>query len=242
MAQQVGAATVGLEAFYGHLLAREAMTNDVLWPYPQVDELAASGILVDGGGRRFADEGHGGVFLANAVARLKDPLSSTAVFDSRIWEGPGRAAAIPANPRLKQEGGTVHEAATIAELAGKIGVPAAALEATIAEFNAAVSAGKAASMPVPRLAKRYPPSAITQAPFYGVPICCGITFTMGGIAIDTVGRVLKADRTPIAGLFAAGSTTGGLDGGPNCGYVGGLIKGIVFGILAAEHLAGGRAA
>jgi fumarate reductase flavoprotein subunit len=26
------------------------------------------------------------------------------------------------------------------------------------------------------------------------------------------------------GLFAAGSTVGGLDGGPNAGYVGGLIK------------------
>jgi len=241
MAQAVGAATVGLEAFYGHLLAREAMHNDVLWPYPQIDELASGGILVDGEGRRFADEGHGGVYLANAVARLKDPLSATAVFDARIWEGPGRAAAIPANPRLQQEGGTLHQGATIAELAGKIGVPAATLEATITEFNAAVAAGRAASMPVPRAAKRYPPTAITQAPFYGIPICCGITFTMGGLAIDTTGRVLKSDRQPIPGLFAAGSTTGGLDGGPNCGYVGGLIKGIVFGMLIAEHLAGAKA-
>lgn len=238
MAQAAGAATIGLDTFYGHLLAREAMTNDVLWPYPQIDELASSGILVDGAGQRFADEGYGGVFLANAVARLKDPLSAAAVFDARIWEGPGRAAAIPANPRLRQEGGTVHEGATLAELAGKLGVPAAGLEATVREFNAAVAAGRADTLAVPRVAKRYAPMPITQAPFYAIPVCSGITFTMGGIAIDRAGRVLKADRSCIDGLYAAGCSTGGLDGGASCGYVGGLIKSIVFGLLAAEHLAG----
>src|SRR6202008_4790030 len=73
MAQAVGAATVGMDCFYGHLLSRDAMTNERLWPRPYVDALAVAGILVDGAGRRVADEGEGGVYLANAVARLEDP-------------------------------------------------------------------------------------------------------------------------------------------------------------------------
>ena len=41
----------------------------------------------------------------------------------------------------------------------------------------------------------------------------------------------------IPGLYAAGSTTGGIEGGPEVGYLGGLIKALVFGLLAAEHQA-----
>jgi predicted oxidoreductase len=51
--------------------------------------------------------------------------------------------------------------------------------------------------------------------------------TMGGIVVDGNGAVLDQSDTPIPGLFAAGSTVGGLDGGPHAGYVGGLIKATV---------------
>jgi predicted oxidoreductase len=49
--------------------------------------------------------------------------------------------------------------------------------------------------------------------------------------------VLDIDDKPIAGLYAAGSTVGGLDGGPHAGYVGGLIKATI-GLRAAEAIAG----
>eukprot|EP00976_Prorocentrum_cordatum_P097081 1190853-Prorocentrum_minimum.AAC.1 len=35
---------------------------------------------------------------------------------------------------------------------------------------------------------------------------------MGGLAIDTEGRVLREDKTPIKGLHAAGEVTGGVHG------------------------------
>ena len=57
-----------------------------------------------------------------------------------------------------------------------------------------------------------------------MPICAAITNTMGGIVVDGDGRVLDKGDKPIPGLYAAGSTVGGLDGGPHAGYVGGLIK------------------
>jgi fumarate reductase flavoprotein subunit len=71
---------------------------------------------------------------------------------------------------------------------------------------------------------RYRAWPIRTAPFYAIPICAAITNTMGDIVVDGNGAVLDQSDTPMPGLFAAGSTVGGLDGGPNAGYVGGLIK------------------
>jgi fumarate reductase flavoprotein subunit len=61
---------------------------------------------------------------------------------------------------------------------------------------------------------------------------------MGGIAIDGHARVKRPDGSAIAGLYGAGGTTGGLEGGGALGYFGGLIKACVFGLRAAEHVAG----
>lgn len=235
MARAVGAAESSLEAFYGHLLSRDAFHNERLWPYPQVDELAAAGVVVDARGRRIADEGMGGVYLSNAVARLADPASTTVIFDDAIWQGPGRAASIPPNPVLVKEGGTLYQAATIAELARLAGIQAQALESTLQTYNDAVRSGRCAALEPLRSSHKRAPMGISAPPFYAVPICAGITFTMGGITIDSAARVLRPDRAPIAGLYAAGSNTGGLDGGRACGYAGGLMKAIVFGLLAAEH-------
>ena len=57
-----------------------------------------------------------------------------------------------------------------------------------------------------------------------------------GLAVSC-SRVLDLDDKAIPGLYAAGSTVGGLDGGPHAGYVGGLIKATI-GLRAAETIAG----
>jgi fumarate reductase flavoprotein subunit len=64
-----------------------------------------------------------------------------------------------------------------------------------------------------------------------------MTFTMGGIVVDGVGRVLNERDEAIPGLYAAGACTGGLDGGPYAGYVGGLAKSAAMGLTTADHLA-----
>lgn len=237
MATAVGAALIGLDRFYGHLLSIDALHNDQLWPYPYVDAVATAGIVVGRDGRRFADEGNGGVFLANAVARLDDPLSAVMIGDDTIWQGPGRQGLIPANPHLPHVGGTLHQADTLAQLATAAGLSAASLAETIAGYNAALQASTLGQLQPPRTASRYKPMPIVKPPFFAVPMCAGITNTMGGIAINGHGQVLTGDETPILGLYAVGATTGGLEGGPAVGYVGGLVKGVVFGIRAAEHIA-----
>lgn len=237
MAERVGAAISPLQWFYGHLLSRDAMTTDRVWPYPELDALAAAGIVVDHRGKRVTDEGVGGVSVCNAIAALADPLATTIVFDAAIWNGPGRSARIPANPVLAEAGGTIHSADTLADLAAKAGIDADELARSVAAYNAAVTAESTGDLDPPRTATRFPPMAIVTPPFMAIPIVAGITYTMGGVRVDGASRVLRPDGQTIDGLYAAGSTTGGLEGGVKAAYVGGLIKAGVQGLVAAEDIA-----
>jgi fumarate reductase flavoprotein subunit len=142
------------------------------------------------------------------------------------------------NPNLEKHGGTLFKSDSIAGLARALGVDAAGLEKTVQDYNQALAAGTLGQLSPARSTKRRKAEPIATAPFYGAPASTGITYTMGGIRTDAMSRVLRPDRTPINGLYAAGATTGGLEGGPCVGYVGGLMKGIVFGLLAAETIAG----
>jgi fumarate reductase flavoprotein subunit len=243
MAQEAGAAITPLDCFYGHLLSRDSWTSDRVWPYPELDGIASAGIVVNHAGRRFVDEGMGGIHMANMIARGDDPLCPTLILDTPIWEGPGRSARIPANPALERAGGTILRAGSLRDLAGLAKLDADGLEATVAAWNQACASQGFAHLTPPRSTDRYQPMPIRSAPFLAIPACPGITYTMGGIRIDADARVLTAEGTPIPGLYAAGATTGGIEGGPAIGYTGGLSKAAVFGFRAAEHAAaaqGGR--
>ena len=72
---------------------------------------------------------------------------------------------------------------------------------------------------------------IDTPPFEGYAVTCGVTFTFGGLRIDTDGEVLNTDYQPIPGLYAAGELVGGLF---YFNYPGGsgLMSGTVFGKIA----------
>jgi len=245
MAEAAGARLTDARSFYGHLLARDSLANPGLWPYPTLDTLVGGAIMVDRSGRRFLDEGLGGIALSNALARSEDPLAATAVFDQAIWDGAGRAELVPPNPQLAAAGGTVLQAPDIAALAAAIAVAADNLQDTVASYNRAVLAGHA--LVPPRTAgrmfgesrgspKRVGLMPIAQPPFYAIPVVAGISYTMGGIEIDAQARVIARDGAPFPGLLAAGSCTGGIEGGPLGGYVGGFLKAATLGLIAAETI------
>ena len=77
---------------------------------------------------------------------------------------------------------------------------------------------------------------IDTPPFVGYAVTCGITFTFGGLRIDTRGQVQDGEGNAIANLYAAGELVGGVfyhnyPGGS------GLTSGAVFGRLAGASAA-----
>jgi fumarate reductase flavoprotein subunit len=238
MAQAAGAHLLGMESFYGHILSADSLRLDTLSPFPFLEFLASAGMMVDGRGERFVDETLGGHFTSNALARHGDGLA-VVIFDHAMWTGIGRHFFAPPNPNLVEGGGTLHVADDIGALADRAGLPRDRLEAHLREREAEIEtrtrrdAGELAGMTVYAKGK-HPHEPFRTPPFYAAPACAALTSTLGGIAVDDRARALREDGTPIPGLFAAGNCTGGIEGGPQVGYLGGLIKALVFGLLAAE--------
>jgi tricarballylate dehydrogenase len=137
------------------------------------------------------------------------------------------------------------EAASIAELAQKFELPAAALEATVAEFNAAVRPGTFDHNVLDdcrtdglKIAKTHWARRIDTPPFYGYPLRPGITFTYLGVKVDARGRMVMGNGKPSANMFAAGEIMAGNVLGK--GYLAGIgmTIGAVFGRIAGVGAAG----
>ena len=135
-------------------------------------------------------------------------------------------------------------AENIAELAGKLGLDAAALEATVTNFNRAVRPEKfdPGRLDDCRTEGIAPPKThwarpIDEPPFIGYPLRPGITFTYLGLKVDQNARVLMQDGRPSANLFAAGEIMAGNILGQ--GYIAGIgmAIGAVFGRIAGREAA-----
>ncbi|MGE0419117.1 MAG: FAD-dependent tricarballylate dehydrogenase TcuA [Acetobacteraceae bacterium] len=74
-------------------------------------------------------------------------------------------------------------------------------------------------------------------PFRAYSATAGVTFTFGGLKVDTAARVIGTDWRPIDGLYACGEIVGGLF---YHNYMGGsgLVSGAVFGRIAGRAAAG----
>ena len=79
-------------------------------------------------------------------------------------------------------------------------------------------------------------NTLDTPPFEAYAVTCGITFSFGGLKINTGAQVMSSDGAPIPGLFAAGELVGGIfwfnyPGGT------GLTNGAVFGRIAGRNAA-----
>ena len=136
------------------------------------------------------------------------------------------------------------KADTLAELAVKLDLDPAKVEATIAAFNAACVPGEFNSTRLDgcRTEGLVPPKThwarpITEPPFIGYPLRPGITFTYLGVKVDENARVLMEDGRPSANLFASGEIMAGsiLGKGYLAGF--GMAIGSVFGRIAGREAA-----
>ncbi len=194
------------------------------------------GILVNKRGERFVDEAPATVDATyEAITRLinEQPEGiAYAILDGKIDEVPGWRRSVRSDqPPLT--------AATLGELAQKIGVGADALAATVAAYNAACPAGDGFKpLALDGLATRrglIPPKSnwsrpLDRPPFMAYPIICGNCFTFGGVKVNAKSQVLNADGEVIPGLYAAGEVIG-LYYGTYTGATS-VLRGAVFGRIA----------
>ncbi|WP_283207056.1 FAD-dependent oxidoreductase [Mesosutterella porci] len=127
------------------------------------------------------------------------------------------------------EAGEAWKAGSVRELAGKMGVPAAALIETIAQYNRGVRSRCDRWGKSPR-ELRY---TLSHPPFWACYAGMTIHYTEGGLDIDEMARCLDAKGRPIPGLFAAGAVTGGVHGSNRLG-ANGLTGAVVFGRTAGK--------
>lgn len=82
-------------------------------------------------------------------------------------------------------------------------------------------------------------NTIDEPPFEAYAVTCGITFTFGGLRVNTEAQVLDTDLRPMPGLYAAGELVGGIFYNNYPGGTG-LMSGSVFGKIAGTSAARGN--
>ena len=201
-------------------------------------------VMINANGERFVDEGadfrnytyakYGRVIL------MQPGQFCWQVFDKKVLH------LLRDEYRIKRI--TKVSADTLPELVEKLdGVNAAKALETITAFNAAVKRDVPFNPNVKdgrcTVGLAVPKSnwaiTIEEPPFEAYAVTCGLTFTFGGVKIDTSARVIDTDGAPIPGLYAAGEMVGGIF---YFNYPGGtgLTNGSVFGRIAGTT-AGARA-
>ena len=197
------------------------------------------GLIVNVDGKRFVDEG----------ADLRN--YTYAKYGREILKQPQRVAFQLFDQKTKHllrdeyfiPQMTMVEANTIEELAIGLDINPEELQKTIETYNESVQEGdfNPTALDGKHTKGIFPPKSnwaqeMDSPPYLGYAVTCGITFTFGGLKIDSNTQVQDNSDMPIPGLFAAGELTGGLfynnyPGGS------GLMSGAVFGKIAGENAA-----
>ena len=191
-----------------------------------------SGLIVSEDGLRVVDEY---TYQSHVAQALADADSTCGFYIAAKKDG----YAVEPYPMI-QWGVTmehVPHAATIGELAGLIGVDAAALESTVVRYNELCAKGvdedfgKPAQYMIP----------VEGHEYYAFRMTPGTSVTFGGLEIDTDAHVLDTNNQPIAGLYAAGEVafTGLFDAEyPCCGMA--IGSAVYYGRVAAQNAVAGK--
>ena len=238
MAQQLGANTAG------HWSGCHAVAWDL--NAPAYGDLSVGdgfqkhsyplGIMVNSHGRRFVDEGadfRNYTYAKYGREILNQPYHvAWQVFDAKVLD------FLRDEYRIRQV--TKAEADSIEALAEQmVGVDREGFVAEVSAFNQAVSESQPFNPAVKdgrrtdglRIDKTNWANKLDEPPYSAFGVTCGITFTFGGLAVNSRSAVLNELDEEIPRLFAAGELVGGLyyhnyPGGT------GLMAGSVFGRLA----------
>ena len=141
------------------------------------------------------------------------------------------------NEGLMAEGYIV-QADTIEELAEKLNLPVDTFKATVERYNELAAKGVDEDFGK----ESYRLSTMDAPPFFGTRQCGGYFIcTMDGIQIDDNMHAIRADGSPIEGLYVIGDCSGSYFAGSYPNLMGGAAAGrsVTFGRLAGKYAAQG---
>jgi 3-oxosteroid 1-dehydrogenase len=204
------------------------------------------GVIVDRCGSRYGNECLPYDRFGRTMAAEPGRIPSWFVFDSRE-EGRLPAIAMPEGlPEEHFAAGTWVRAQSLDELAERLDLPD--LVATVARFNGFAESGVDedfgrgadeydtffASGAVPNKAL----VPVDRPPYFAARLVLSDLGTKGGLVTDARGRVLRADGSVIAGLYATGNSSASVVGAVYPGPGAPLGTAMVFGSLAVQDIAG----
>ncbi|MEU1477899.1 3-oxosteroid 1-dehydrogenase [Streptomyces sp. NPDC005760] len=145
--------------------------------------------------------------------------------------------------------GAAHKEWTLDALAASIGVPAAALRATVDRFNSLALKGDDPDFGRGDSAYDHyytDPSVLPNSclaplwlpPYYAFRLVPGDLGTKGGLVTDARARVLRPDGSVVPGLYAAGNASAAVMGHSYAGAGSTIGPAMTFGYIAARDLAG----
>jgi succinate dehydrogenase/fumarate reductase flavoprotein subunit len=236
LGESVGGEVAGTNrGFYGHLVSEPRVWGDERLFVALSQYHSEHALLFNEAGQRFCDETRGD--HTNTYETLIQPNArALCVWDKRVHESYATVPVVTigvAEDKLDValanggKGVVAADAAAVGAFASAHGFDGAAVVASLADFNEAARHG---------WERQHPPRSedarsIDKAPFYALVVHPAITFTFGGLTIDTEAHVLRSDGSRVAGLFAAGADAAGAYGS---GYAGGLALAMTFGMTAAR--------
>ena len=224
-------------------------------PYFCLSERTLPGnIFVSQAGRRFVDEAapySDVVHVMYAKNTPADPhIPCWMITDQQYRDRYLFKTTTPAlpYPDAWYSGGALFRDPTIEGLATRIGVPPAALRATVERFNTMARAGRdtdfhrgdstydayfadPTNAPSPCLAP------LTLPPYYAFKMVPGDLGTKGGMVTDARARVLRTDGSVIPGLYAAGNASAAVMGHSYAGAGSTLGPAMTFGYVAGIDMA-----
>lgn len=227
-----------------------------MFPVPPAQSLTGKphAILVDQSGVRYMNEGGSYELYCKTMLKrnqIVPAVPSWAIFDSDYLDQYMLAGTLPGRnkPTGWIEQGYLKRADSIAGLADLIGIDPATLQATVDRWNGFVDKGVDedfgrgqreydAWLGDPYHGPNKALGKIEKGPFHAVNVVPGDVSTSGGAVIDVHGRVVRADGSPIEGLYATGVSTASVMGNVYPGAGASIGPSLTFGYIAAKHAAG----
>lgn len=234
LALQTGAKISGMDYCWAY---PGALPVESFFQVPEIGPMYAGGVIwVDKNGERVVNEyDEDGKLLCDAYLNAPDNTmyvilnQKDLLMDDPAIMGDANNAQFLA---FVEEDKIVHAAADAAEIAAIVGVETSVIEATLADWNQAVAAGKDEEF------GRETAMVAMEGPYYVAETVPVAFMSYGGVSLNENAMVVDENDQPIGNLFAAGECTNQADYAGNNGIGGGFLTcAVTLGAWAGEEAA-----